>query len=113
MNELIIILKVILGIVLTLIGLVILISLSFYTYKKRTTSNRYRRIEFSILFIFFFWWAHGWDNSETYLTFFWGIAIMGFGFLHLLLWANPIKETKKRKKLSQKQRNKIKNQNGK
>ncbi len=104
MNELMIILKVIGAIVVCLIALAILIPLSFYAHKKRTTSNRYRKIEASVLFILLFWWAHGWDSSEMYLNFFWCITIVGFGFLHLLLWANPIKE-KKKKRTSQNNRN--------
>ncbi len=104
MNELIIILKVVGWLIVVLIAAAILIPLSFYAYEKRTTSNRYRKVEASILFILLFWWAHGWDNSELYITAFWVISIMGFGFMHLLFWANPIKKTKKRKKTSQKRR---------
>lgn len=98
MSELIIILQAIGLVVLSLVALAILIPLIFYLHKKRTTSNIYRRIEATILFGLFAWWTHGWSTDEEYLLAYWIIIIMGFCFLHIMLWANPVKPKKVKKK---------------
>ena len=97
-NEIILVLKIIGTIILSLGALAILLPLSFYADKKRKESYLYRHIEVSIFFVAFFWWAHSWDNSEIYLTWFWATTIIGFIITHILIHSMPLEVGGKKSK---------------
>jgi hypothetical protein len=97
MNELLIILQAIGMVILVVIVLAIIIPLTFYLHKKRTTSNLYRRIEATLFFGLFVWWTHSWTDWGDLLIIYWTIIILAFCFLQIMLWANPVEKQKRSK----------------
>lgn len=100
MGEFIYIFRGIIYAILSLIIFAIIIPLSYYLHKKRTTVNSYRHIEFTVIFGLLLWafWDSIKNMPSNFKIMIWSLIFILFSFLHLILWANPVNKNYEKKR---------------